>query len=201
MPSALPSLILASSSVYRQQLLAKLQLPFTSHSPDIDETALPDEHPEALVLRLAEQKARALSHHYPRSLIIGSDQVCVNPVAVNQSKILGKPHTLANARAQLLAASGQRITFYTGLAVYDVAKLQMRSLVEPFSVVFRTLSEAQVDRYLEREPALDCAGAFKCEGLGISLFERMEGRDPNALVGLPLIALVDLLAECGVQVP
>lgn len=196
MPSALPSLILASSSVYRQQLLAKLQLPFTSHSPDIDETALPDEHPEALVLRLAEQKARALSHLYPHSLIIGSDQVCVNT-----SKILGKPHTLANARAQLLAASGRRITFYTGLAVYDVAKLQMRSLVEPFSVVFRTLSDAQVDRYLEREPALDCAGAFKCEGLGISLFERMEGRDPNALVGLPLIALVDLLAECGVQVP
>lgn len=196
MPSALPSLILASSSVYRQQLLAKLQLPFTSHSPDIDETALPDEHPEALVLRLAEQKARALSHLYPHSLIIGSDQVCVN-----NSKILGKPHTLANARAQLLAASGQRITFYTGLAVYDAAKLQMRSLVEPFSVVFRTLSDAQVDRYLEKEPALDCAGAFKCEGLGISLFERMEGRDPNALVGLPLIALIDLLAECGVQVP
>ncbi|ART84090.1 septum formation inhibitor Maf [Oceanisphaera profunda] len=206
MPSALPSLILASSSVYRQQLLGKLQLPFSSHSPDIDETALPNECAEALVLRLAEQKARALSHLYPRSLIIGSDQVCVNPVSinqagVNQSQILGKPHTLTNARAQLLAASGQRITFYTGLAVYDAAKLQMRSLVEPFSVVFRTLSEAQVDRYLEREPALDCAGAFKCEGLGISLFKRMEGRDPNALVGLPLIALVDLLAECGVQVP
>ncbi|WP_319784130.1 nucleoside triphosphate pyrophosphatase [Oceanisphaera sp. IT1-181] len=196
MPFALPSLILASSSVYRQQLLAKLQLPFSCHSPDIDETALPDERAEALVLRLAEQKARAFSHLYPRSLIIGSDQVCVS-----QGQILGKPHTLANARAQLLAASGQRITFYTGLAVYDAAKLQMRSMVEPFSVVFRTLNEAQVDRYLEREPALDCAGAFKCEGLGISLFERMEGRDPNALVGLPLIALVDLLAECGVQVP
>ena len=202
----MPPLILASSSVYRQQLLHKLQLPFSSHSPEIDESALPLERAEALVQRLAEQKARALSDLYPNSLIIGSDQVCVNPASINpnsanQSQILGKPHTLANARAQLLAASGQRLTFYTGLAVYDVAQDRMRSMVEPFSVVFRTLSAAQIDRYLAQEPALDCAGAFKCEGLGISLFERMEGRDPNALVGLPLIALVDLLSEFGVQVP
>ncbi|MGO4999838.1 Maf family protein [Oceanisphaera sp. W20_SRM_FM3] len=199
MLSAQPSLILASSSVYRQQVLQKLQLDFSCHSPEIDETARPNETAEALVLRLAEQKARALSHLYPRSLIIGSDQVCVNSVAMSQ--ILGKPHTLANARAQLLAASGQRLTFYTGLAVYNVAQDQMRSLVEPFTVVFRTLTSAQIDRYLEREPALDCAGAFKCEGLGISLFESMEGRDPNALVGLPLIALVDLLSAFGVQAP
>ncbi|MBU3823977.1 MAG: septum formation inhibitor Maf [Candidatus Oceanisphaera merdipullorum] len=205
-PLQSPSLILASSSAYRQQLLHKLQLPFTCHSPNIDETALPNESAEGLVRRLAEQKARALSHLYPHSLIIGSDQVCVNPRSigpdgVHQSQILGKPHTLARAHAQLLAASGQRITFYTGLAVYDVANDQLRSLVEPFSVVFRILTAAQIDRYLEREPALDCAGAFKCEGLGISLFERMEGRDPNTLVGLPLMGLVDLLGQFGVQVP
>ena len=165
-------------------------------SPDIDETALPFETAPDLVQRLAEQKARAVATHYPQGLIIGSDQVCVN-----QGAILGKPGSLANARNQLLAASGQRLTFYTGLAVYDAANNEMHSLVEPFSVVFRTLSEAQIERYLELEPALDCAGAFKCEGLGISLFERMDGRDPNSLVGLPLIALVELLSQFGIRVP
>lgn len=165
-------------------------------SPEIDETAHPGETAPALVQRLAEQKARTVARHHPRGLIIGSDQVCVN-----QGIILGKPGTLANAKAQLLAASGQRLTFYTGLAVFDAANEQMRSLVEPFSVVFRTLSETQIARYLELEPALDCAGAFKCEGLGISLFERMDGRDPNCLVGLPLIALIELLNLFGVQVP
>ncbi|GGB38153.1 Maf-like protein [Oceanisphaera marina] len=189
-------LILASSSAYRQQLLHKLKLNFISMSPEIDETALPGETASDLVQRLAEQKARAVALRYPHGLIIGSDQVCVN-----QGTILGKPGTLANAKAQLLAASGQRLTFYTGLAVFDAANDQMRTLVEPFSVVFRTLSEAQIARYLELEPALDCAGAFKCEGLGISLFERMDGRDPNSLVGLPLIALVELLGQCGIQIP
>ncbi len=189
-------LILASSSAYRQQLLRKLKLNFSSMSSDIDESALPRETAPALVQRLAEQKARAVAVHYPNGLIIGSDQVCVN-----QGAILGKPGTLANARAQLLAASGQRLTFYTGLAVYDAATDEMHSLVEPFSVVFRTLSEAQIERYLALEPALDCAGAFKCEGLGISLFERMDGRDPNSLIGLPLIALIELLSQFGIQVP
>lgn len=189
-------LILASSSIYRQQLLHKLRLDFSCMSPNIDEAALPFETAPELVLRLAEQKARAVAQHYTNGLIIGSDQVCVN-----QGAILGKPGTLANAKAQLLAASGQTLTFYTGLAVYDAASDDMRSLVEPFSVVFRTLSEAQVERYLAQEPALDCAGAFKCEGLGISLFERMDGRDPNSLVGLPLIALIELLSEFDIQVP
>ena len=192
----MPQLILASLSIYRQQLLRKLRLNFSCMSPNIDETALPLETASELVLRLAEQKARAVAAHYPQALIIGSDQVCVN-----QGSILGKPGTLANAKAQLLAASGQTLTFYTGLAVYDASQAQMQSVIEPFSVTFRTLNAAQVDRYLALEPALDCAGAFKCEGLGISLFERMEGRDPNALIGLPLIALIDLLNEFGVQVP
>lgn len=196
MSSAQPSIILASSSVYRQQLLHKLHLDFSCHSPEIDESARPDETAEALVLRLAEQKAQAVAAHFPNGLIIGSDQVCVN-----QGVILGKPGTLANAKTQLLAASGQTLTFYTGLAVYDAKHRQMRSTVETFAVVFRSLTEAQVDRYLALEPALDCAGAFKCEGLGISLFERMEGRDPNALIGLPLIALIELLSEFGVHIP
>ncbi len=189
-------IILASSSPYRQQLLHKLGLDFQSCRPDIDETPRPDESATALVQRLAEQKAHAIAARYPQGLIIGSDQVCVN-----QGQILGKPGSRERARAQLLAASGQRITFYTGLAVFDAASDRLHSMVEPFSVMFRNLSEAQIDRYLDREPALDCAGAFKCEGLGISLFERMEGRDPNSLVGLPLIALVELLSRFGVEVP
>jgi septum formation protein len=189
-------IILASFSPYRQQLLHKLGLDFQSCSPDIDETPRSGESATALVQRLAEQKARAVATLYPQGLIVGSDQVCVN-----RGQILGKPGTRARARAQLLAASGQRITFYTGLAVLDVANDRLHAMVEPFSVVFRPLSEAQIDRYLDREPALDCAGAFKCEGLGISLFERMEGRDPNSLIGLPLIALVELLGRFGVEVP
>ncbi|WP_375058538.1 Maf family protein [Zobellella sp. DQSA1] len=189
-------IILASSSRYRQQLLRKLGLDFHCHSPSIDESPLPDENADALVLRLAQQKARAVAALYPRGLVIGSDQVCVN-----QGRILGKPGTRKQARAQLLAASGNTVTFYTGLAVLDAASGELHSLVEPFAVHFRVLNEAQVDRYLDREPALDCAGAFKCEGLGISLFERMDGRDPNSLVGLPLIGLVDLLARFGVDIP
>ncbi|MGO2088837.1 MAG: Maf family protein [Oceanisphaera sp.] len=192
----MPTLILASSSIYRQQLLQKLGLTFHSISPNINEQPLPLETAPKLVLRLAEQKAYAVAADEPQAIIIGSDQVCVN-----QGQILGKPGTLAKAKAQLLAASGQTLTFYTGLAVYDAAQQQMHSMVEPFSVTFRHLNEAQVDRYLAQEPALDCAGAFKCEGLGISLFERMDGRDPNSLVGLPLIALVDLLGQCGIAVP
>lgn len=190
------AIILASSSRYRQQLLYKLGLDFDCTSPDIDESPLPNEGPQALVRRLAEQKARAVATGIPQGLIIGSDQVCVN-----QGRILGKPGTRERARAQLLAASGQVVTFYTGLAVLDAASGELHSLVEPFAVHFRTLNETQVDRYLDREPALDCAGAFKCEGLGISLFERMDGRDPNSLVGLPLIGLVELLARFGVEVP
>ncbi|PSJ47802.1 septum formation inhibitor Maf [Zobellella endophytica] len=190
------AIILASSSRYRQQLLHKLGLDFDCTSPDIDESPRPGEGPQALVRRLAEQKARAVATGIPLGLIIGSDQACVN-----QGRILGKPGTRERARAQLLAASGRVVTFYTGLAVLDAASGELHSLVEPFAVHFRTLNETQVDRYLDREPALDCAGAFKCEGLGISLFERMDGRDPNSLVGLPLIGLVELLARFGVEVP
>lgn len=190
------NLVLASSSIYRQHTLAKLGLPFQCISPQIDESAYPQESASALVQRLAEQKAQAVAPSFAGQLIIGCDQVCVN-----QGQILGKPGTRERAKAQLLAASGQRLTFYTGLALWDDRHQQMHSLVEPFTVHFRVLSEAQIERYLDKEPALDSAGAFKCEGLGISLFEQLDGRDPNSLVGLPLIALVDLLTRCGVDVP
>ncbi|WMC12229.1 Maf family protein [Oceanimonas pelagia] len=192
----MPSLILASSSPYRRALLARLGLDFACHSPDIDEAPLPGETGDALALRLARQKAAAVATQYQAGLVIGSDQVCVNG-----DHLLGKPGTLERARAQLLAAAGKRVSFYTGLCVHDIASGQSRALVEPFHVHFRPLTPAQIDRYLAKEPALDCAGAFRCEGLGISLFERMDGRDPNSLVGLPLIALVELLAEFRVDVP
>lgn len=192
----MPPLILASSSPYRRALLERLGLSFSCHSPDIDETPLPDETGEAMALRLAQQKAAAVAASCQAGLVIGSDQVCVNG-----GRLLGKPGTVENARRQLLAASGKTVTFYTGLCVHEITTGRSVSLVEPFRVHFRPLTAAQIDNYLEKEPALDCAGAFKCEGLGISLFTRMEGRDPNSLVGLPLIALVDLLAEFGVEVP
>ncbi len=192
----MPSLILASSSPYRRALLARLGLDFACHSPHIDETPRPGESGEQLALRLAEHKAAAVAAAYREGLVIGSDQVCVNG-----NQLLGKPGTVENARRQLQAAAGKRVSFYTGLCVHDITSGRQASLVEPFHVDFRPLTLAQIDRYLDREPALDCAGAFKCEGLGISMFERMDGRDPNSLVGLPLIALVDLLAEFGVEVP
>lgn len=190
----MPNLVLASTSAARRQLLAKLGLDFTGAAPDVDETPLAGEGAQALVTRLAETKARALARRYPDSLIIGSDQVCeLNGV------ITGKPHTEARAVAQLLAASGQRVTFYTGLALFNTASGRLQSLCEPFDVYFRRLSESEIRRYIALEQPLNCAGSFMCEGLGITLFERLSGRDPNTLVGLPLIALCALLREEGVN--
>ena len=182
-------LILASTSRYRQALLAKLGLPFDCQAPEVDETPLPGESARQLVLRLAIAKARAVANQHDQGLIIGSDQVCVC-----QNEILGKPGTVERAVAQLLAAQGQSVTFFTGLAVVDAATGQCHSLVEPFTVHFRSLDEAAIRRYVEAEQPLDCAGSFKCEGLGIVLFKALEGRDPNSLIGLPLIGLVEMLA-------
>jgi septum formation protein len=190
-----PPLLLASSSPYRRALLERLQLPFIWASPAIDESPLPGETAQALVARLAEAKARALLPQHPGHLIIGSDQV-----AVLEGRILGKPGNLDNARAQLRAASGRRVEFLTGLCLLDGRDGIARCRVAPFAVRFRQLGEAQIERYLERERPFDCAGSFKAEGLGIALFSALEGRDPNALIGLPLIALVDLLGEAGVGV-
>jgi MAF protein len=191
----MPHLVLASSSRYRQALLGKLGLPFAAAAPDIDESPLPGETPRALVERLAAAKARALATRFPHHLIIGSDQV-----ACLDDRVLGKPGTEAAAREQLRLASGRSVEFLTGLCLLDSASGIERTLTEPFRVHFRTLTETQIARYVEREQPLDCAGSFKSEGLGIALFERLEGNDPNALIGLPLIRLTHLLEQAGVAV-
>lgn len=187
-------LLLASTSVYRQQLLEKLHLPFICAAPQTDETPLAGESAQALVLRLAAAKAQALAAAYPDYLIIGSDQVCVI-----DGEITGKPHSEENARQQLSKASGQQVTFYTGLALYNSRSKHLQVLCEPFHVHFRTLSAEEITAYVRLDQPLNCAGSFKCEGLGIALFERLEGRDPNALIGLPLIALLEMLRAEGIN--
>ncbi|MFL4556074.1 Maf family protein [Yersinia kristensenii] len=190
----MPQLVLASTSSYRRALLEKLQLPFITAAPETDETPLPSETASALVQRLARAKAQALAAHYPQHLIIGSDQVCV----INGA-IIGKPHNHANAVKQLHQASGQCVTFYTGLALLNTATNSHRCLCETFDVYFRTLNSAEIEGYLAREQPWNCAGSFKSEGLGITLFEKLSGRDPNTLIGLPLIALTQMLIEQGVN--
>lgn len=184
----MPNIVLASTSPYRRQLLEKLGLPFVCAAPEVDELPLPGESPRQLVLRLAQAKAQALAHRYPDHLIIGSDQVCVLG-----GNITGKPHTAENAHRQLREASGQIVTFYTGLALYNSASGHLQTECEPFDVHFRKLTDDEIVHYVEKEQPLNCAGSFKSEGLGIALFERLEGRDPNTLVGLPLIALGKML--------
>jgi septum formation protein len=189
-------LILASTSRYRKALLEKLALPFECAAPEVDESPLPGESAEALVARLALAKASAIADRFDQGLIIGSDQVCVC-----DGQILGKPGTVEKAVAQLMAAQGRSVTFHTGLCVLDAASGRAEQLVEPFTVHFRTLDEAALRRYVEAELPLDCAGSFKCEGMGIVLFKGLEGRDPNALIGLPLIGLIELLARHGLALP
>ena len=196
MPSILPPIVLASSSSYRRELLTRLQLPFTCHSPDIDETPQANESAQTLVQRLALSKARALAQHYPQHIIIGSDQV-----AVLDGKIIGKPLHAEGATQQLSAASGRSLVFLTGLAVIDTrTQIEQVDLV-PFTVHFRTLNAAQIQRYIAAEQPFDCAGSFKSEGLGVSLFQATEGGDATSLVGLPLIRLCDMLNACGIAVP
>jgi len=183
-------LILASTSPFRKELLEKLNLVFDTAKPDVDETALPEETAIALVERLAIAKAQAIAPEFSDALIIGSDQVCVN-----QGKILGKPGNAANAFEQLKAASGKRITFYTGLALLNTRTDKVQSLVEPYVVKFRELSDQMINNYLEKEKPFNCAGSFKSEGYGIALFESLEGKDPNSLIGLPLISLIKMLEK------
>ena len=191
-------LLLASSSAYRKQLLEKLQLPFTCASPDIDESILPGEEASVYVERLAIAKAKALQSDFSEHIIIGSDQCAVLEIN-GQQRILGKPHTIENAVQQLNVCSGKKVTFLTGLCCFNSRTKKTLSIVEPFAVHFRELTEVQIRRYIEQEMPLDCAGSFKSEGMGIRLFSALEGRDPNSLVGLPLIALVDLLEQQGIQ--
>ena len=185
-------IVLASTSPFRRALLEKLGMPFITASPLTDETPRPGESARELVTRLAQAKAQALKEDYPSHLIIGSDQVCVL-----DNKITGKPHTEENAVAQLMQARGGIVTFYTGLALYNSENGQLQTACEPFDVHFRHLSEKEIRAYVRKEQPLQCAGSFMCEGLGIALFERLEGRDPNTLIGLPLISLCEMLRNEG----
>lgn len=191
-----PPLVLASTSPYRRELLGRLGLAFSVCSPDVDETPNAEESPADLVRRLAEAKARAgAQQHMDAALVIGSDQV-----AVVDDEVLGKPGSFERACEQLTRLSGRRVTFLTGLCLYNTALQRTQVDMVPFTVEFRRLTHHQIAAYVRREQPLNCAGSFKSEGLGISLFTRMEGEDPTALVGLPLIRLVDMLTAEGVEV-
>ncbi len=188
-------LILASTSPFRKTILEKLNLPFECVAPDTDETPLQGETPRQLVERLAIAKAQAVATNYKNALVIGSDQV-----AVISNDIIGKPGNFENAVKQLKEASGKRVTFLTGLSLINTKTGKMHSTVDPFNVVFRYLRDSQIENYLNKEEPFNCAGSFKSEGLGISLFERLEGDDPNTLMGLPLIRLIAMLEIEGMPV-
>jgi len=189
-------ILLASSSPYRRQLLEKLGLLFESESPDIDESALPDEQPYSLVKRLSLAKAEALRPRFEDHLIIASDQV-----ASLNGRILTKPNGRDRAIDQLRLCSGQSVAFYTGLTVMNFSTQVTDTTVDTVEVTFRDLKQSSIERYIDQEQPFDCAGSFKVEGLGISLFSSLKGKDPNTLIGLPLIDLVSLLAKHGVEVP
>lgn len=189
-----PCLVLASTSPYRRALLERLGLGFAAASPQVDETRRADEPAQTLVLRLAEAKARAVAAAHPGAIIIGSDQV-----ACLDDAVLGKPGGRDAAIAQLTRASGRTVLFQTGLCLLDTRNGRAQTLVEPFRVHFRTLTRAQIEGYVDRERPFDCAGSFKSEGLGIALFARLEGDDPNALIGLPLIRLIPWLEDLGLD--
>lgn len=188
-------LVLASTSPYRKELLQRLGLEFITAAPNVDEARRPAETPEQLVRRLAEEKARIVANKFPDALIIGSDQV-----AVIDAEILTKPGTHENAVRQLQRCSGQSVTFLTGLCLCNARSGKAHTEVVPFRVHFRPLNTTQIENYLRREQPYNCAGSFKSEGLGIALFERLEGDDPAALIGLPLIRLTRMLEREGIQV-
>ena len=191
----MPELILASSSPYRRLLLEKLQLKFRCASPEVNETPLPNETAKQLVTRLAESKARALQLRFPEALILGSDQVCCLG-----DRQLGKPGGRDQAIEQLSYLQGQKVSFLTGLCLLNAATNQAHTLVDEFRVHFRSLTPEQIAAYVDREQPWDCAGSFKSEGLGIALFNKLEGDDPNSLIGLPLIRLSELLRQQGIEV-
>lgn len=188
-------IILASTSPYRKQLLERLQIHFSTAAPNTDETPLPNEGPVALAQRLSCAKAEAVAAHSPAALVIGSDQV-----AALDGELLHKPGNHERATQQLRACSGRKVVFHTGLCVIHGAGYFRESCVIPFEVHFRTLSSDQIERYLLRDLPYDCAGSFKVESLGITLFERLVGEDPTALEGLPLIALTTLLRKAGMDI-
>lgn len=192
----LPNIILGSTSVFRKQLLEKLQIPFEQSSPEIDETPLTDETPIEMVKRLSRQKAFAIAEQHPNSIIIASDQC-----ATFNGRIIGKPLTYDKACQQLATFSGNTVTFFTGLCVFDTRNNKQYETVDTTLVHFRKLSNAVIKNYILRDNPLNCAGSFKSEGLGITLFSKIETDDPNALIGLPLIKLTDFFAEIGITLP
>ncbi|MEW9798694.1 Maf family protein [Alteromonas sp. CYL-A6] len=187
-------LILASSSRYRQGLLANLGIKVTCIAPDIDETPHPDEDPKALSQRLAFEKAAKIAKQHPDAIVIGSDQVALID-GTSPPQVLGKPHTYDNAVSQLTMCSGRTVSFFTALSVICHNENVACTGAETTNVIFRSLSNSDIERYIKAETPYDCAGSFKSEGLGILLFERIDSRDPNALIGLPVMLLRDILAS------
>ncbi|WP_319381415.1 Maf family protein [Thiomicrorhabdus sp.] len=192
----LPPIVLGSSSSFRKQLLEKLHLDFEQASPQIDETPLPQEAPEQMVVRLAQEKAEALTAHYPDHILITSDQC-----AVFEGQAIGKPHTEDNAFRQLNRFSGRSIRFYTSLHVRNTRTNKDYEALDITDVEFRELDEDVIRRYLEIETPFNCAGSFKSEGLGITLFKAIRSQDPNALIGLPLIELTEIFYRMGYRLP
>ena len=189
-------LILGSTSVYRRAVLEKLHLPFDTAAPNIDETRLENESAAAMVQRLSLGKAQAIAPYHSDALIIGSDQC-----AVLNEQILGKPGTHENAIRQLQASSGKTVRFLTGLCLYDTNSETYQLDLQTYQVTFRELSAAEIEAYLHKEQPYNCAGSFKSEGFGISLFKSMQGDDPNTLIGLPLIRLAEMLRQHGFSIP
>ena len=189
------NLVLGSSSPFRKELLSKLGLPFETDSPDIDETPLENESPQDMVKRLAKLKAEAIAAKHSNCIVIASDQC-----ATLDGKIIGKPLEHDKAVEQLQEASGRAVTYYTALCVMDTASQRVEEVTEPFHVYFRELSDTQIENYLKKEEPYQCAGSIKSESLGIALFERLEGSDPNTLIGLPMIQLVKILEKLGIDI-
>lgn len=190
-----PQLVLASTSAYRRELLGRLHIPFYTVAPNVDETPLPGELPEQTASRLAQAKAAAVASQWPQALIIGCDQV-----AALDGAQLGKPHTHEDAFKQLQLMRGKTAMFYTAVCLLNALTGNTQIQVIPYRVRFRRISDAQIANYLAKEQPYHCAGSAKTEGLGIALIEAMQGDDPWSLIGLPLIALVDMLKNEGLEV-
>ncbi len=190
----LPELILASTSPYRRDLLQRLQIPFRCVASQVDETSLPEESPQALVCRLATAKAQTVAQQHPKALVIGADQM-----ALCAGRILGKPVDATNAREQLQWMQGRRVEYLNGITIMDANGTDQ--ILVPFALKMRSLTTAAIDFYIEKDQPFDCAGSFRSEGLGITLVERMEGDDPSALMGMPLIATAAVLRRRGYPLP
>lgn len=188
-------IILASTSIYRSQLLSTLQIPFQTASPDVDETPLLGESAPQTSQRLSQLKAQAVAQQFPDALIIGSDQV-----ALLEGAQLGKPMTHDNAVRQLRSMRGKTVDFYTAVSLFNSRTKEMQTALAETKVRFRDLSDDEIERYLHKEQPYHCAGSAKSEGLGIALIQSIQGDDPNALIGLPLIVLVDMLKKQGVNI-